>query len=146
MNTKGEKSFEFSFTISASADAIFPTLLDPKQWWSGVYGEELKGESKEVGDVFTFAAGAGVHNTTQRLVELMPGKKIVWEVIESRLTFLQNAEEWKGTRFGFELEKEGEKTKVTFVHHGLVPSIECYGDCSGGWTRYLQNLKNKHTA
>jgi len=58
----------------------------------------------------------------------VPGKKIVWLVTESKLSFLKNTNEWKGTKICFEIEQLMDQTKVTFIHEGLVPNIECF-DC-----------------
>src|SRR6266403_702521 len=33
----------------------------------------------------------------------------------------------------FEISKKDGKTALRFTHVGLVPAIECYGDCSGAW-------------
>jgi hypothetical protein len=106
-----------------------------------LYEETIKGKSAKPGDEFTFKAGGGVHNTTQKLVELIPGKKIVWSVTKSKLSFLNDPAEWEGTKIRFDLSPDGNRTNITFTHEGLVPEIECYKDCSTGWTGYLDNLK-----
>jgi hypothetical protein len=62
-------------------------------------------------------------------------------VTESNLSFLKNTNEWAGTKICFDLEKDGDNTKITFTHDGLMPQIECYDNCSSAWTQYLQNLK-----
>lgn len=134
-------NFTYSFTTSKPIDNVFSQLLNVKQWWTGLYEETIKGKSSEVGDEFNFKAGGGAHDSTQRLVELVPGKKITWLVTESELSFLKHPGEWTGTQFGFELSPAAKGTKVTFTHQGLTPHIECYGACSAGWTGYLDNLK-----
>ncbi len=138
-----KQDFTYSFESSKSTETIFETLLDVRKWWFGVYEETITGKSKKVNDEFNFKAGGGVHDTTQKLVELIPNKKIAWLVTASNLTFLKKPGEWLNTKFYFELAKAGSKTKITFTHEGLTPSIECYKDCSGGWTQYLQNLEKK---
>ena len=92
-------------------------------------------------DEFNFKAGDGVHFSNQKLIELIPHKKIVWLVTESNLSFLKKTNEWTGTKICFELMNDGQKTKVIFKHLGLVPNIECYESCSGAWVKYLQNLE-----
>ena len=39
---------------------------------------------------------------------------------------------------GTDIEK-GDKTEFRFTHVGLVPAIECYGDCSGAWGFYIND-------
>lgn len=138
-----QENFTYSFTSSKSAEEIFELLLNIEQWWSGLYEETIEGKSQKLNDEFTFKAGGGMHDTTQKLIELIPTKKIVWLVTNSKLTFLSDPSEWKNTKICFELSKEDDKTTITFTHDGLTPQIECYNACSVGWTGYLDNLKKK---
>ena len=138
-----ESSFKKSFKTSKSAEDVFNLLLDIEQWWSGIYGEEINGESKKIGDEFTFKAGGGAHYSKQKLIELIPNKKVVWLITDSTLSFLSNTGEWINTKIGFTISTEENSTVITFTHDGLVPQIECYNACSGGWTRYLDKLEEK---
>lgn len=138
-----KENFTYSFTSSKSTKDIFELLLDIEQWWSGLYEETIEGKSRQLNDEFTFKAGGGMHDTTQKLVELIPNKKIVWLVTKSNLSFASNPSEWTNTKICFKLSNEEDKTIVTFTHDGLVPQFECYDACSGGWTAYLDNLKKK---
>lgn len=134
-------NFKFSFEVSKQPNEIFLHLINPKNWWVGLFGEEIEGESKNIGDEFTFKAGSGIHFSNQKLIELIPDKKIVWLVTESRLLFLKNENEWACTEIRFDIDVENAKTKITFSHTGLTPEIECYDQCSSAWTQYLQNVK-----
>lgn len=134
-------SFKYSFTSPKNIHEVFTHVSDPKNWWVGLFGETIEGKSARINDEFSFKAGDGAHYSHQKLTELVSDKKIAWLVTQSNLSFLKNTNEWAGTKIGFELEKEGERTDVTFIHDGLIPHIECYGGCSGAWTQYLQNLK-----
>ncbi|MDX2174191.1 MAG: SRPBCC domain-containing protein [Bacteroidota bacterium] len=136
-------NFSYSFKTSKAPEEVYKLLLDIEEWWSGLYEETISGKSKKVNDEFTFEAGGGVHNTTQKLVELIPHKKIVWLVTKSNLSFLSKPNEWENTKICFDLSQKEDKTIVTFTHDGLTPQIECYNACSGGWTGYLDNLKKK---
>ena len=118
-------------------------LLNVDQWWSGPYEETIKGKSHHLNDEFTFEAGQGMHYSKQKLVELVPNKKIAWMVTDSKLTFLNKVDEWTNSKLLFDISKEGDKTLVTFTHDGLTPQIECFNQCSSGWTGYLNNLKKK---
>ena len=135
------KSFSYNFNTSKSSEEIFELLLSVKKWWSGFHEETITGNSVEINDEFSFLAGGGVHYSKQRLIELVPNRKIVWQVIETNLTFLDNPKEWLNTKFGFDIEKYGEKSKVTFTHEGLVPSFECYQSCTTAWTEYMEQLE-----
>ncbi|MBL7932943.1 MAG: SRPBCC domain-containing protein [Bacteroidia bacterium] len=135
------ENFTYSFNTAKSVEEVFDILLDVKKWWSGLFEETITGKSRQPNDEFVFKAGGGVHNTKQRLIELIPGKKVVWLVTESSLTFLKEPKEWEGTKFRFDLESDGKRTNVTFTHEGLTPEIECYADCSAGWSGYMDKLK-----
>src|SRR5258708_33916493 len=68
---------------------------------------------------------------------MIPGKKVVWLVLDSYLNFIEDKSEWNGTKITFEIAKEGDKTEVHFTHVGLVPDHECYGACSNAWGTYI---------
>ena len=134
--------FQFSFTSTLAVQDVFSHLLDVKAWWTGLFGEEIKGHSENVGDEFAFTAGDGIHSSTQRLVELIPNQKISWLVTESNLSFLTHTNEWTDTQFGFDLEVKNGVVYIAFTHQGLIPGIECYAQCSSAWTQYLHKLAN----
>jgi len=48
--------------------------------------------------------------------------------------------EWEGTTMVFDLAPAGEGTRLSFRHAGLVPQLECYDNCSAGWTQVLASL------
>jgi hypothetical protein len=137
------KSFSFSFRSSKSADTIFELLLNIDKWWSGFYSESITGKSRAINDEFSFSAGGGLHYTKQKLVELVPNKKIVWLVTESNLRFLTDTNEWTNTKICFDISSDGDTTTVAFTHNGLLPQIECYDQCSSAWTQYLVQLQEK---
>jgi hypothetical protein len=140
---RDSKSFSYTFASSKSPEAVFELLLDIDQWWSGIYSETIKGESHKIDDEFSFNAGEGAHYSKQKLIELIPNKKIVWLVTDSNLSFLSETSEWTNTMICFNISKEGKQTKVTFTHDGLTPQVECYDACSGAWSQYLEKLEKK---
>jgi hypothetical protein len=134
--------YSYGFTTAKSPKDVFDLLLDVEKWWSGIYEETIRGKSREPNDEFSFSAGGGMHFSKQQLVELIPGKKIVWLVTESRLSFLNNPKEWENTKLIFDISVVNDRTLVRFIHEGLEPQIECYNQCSAGWAQYLQKLEN----
>ncbi|WEK70256.1 MAG: SRPBCC domain-containing protein [Candidatus Chryseobacterium colombiense] len=135
------QNFSYTLTTSKSPNEIFNRLIDPKQWWNGLHDEIITGKSEKINDVFIFDAGNGVHHTEQKLIEVIPDKKIVWEVTDSNLTFASKTDEWTGTKISFEIFKEDHRTKIVFTHDGLTPQFECYDGCSGAWLQYLMQLE-----
>ena len=140
MNTR---DFTYCFESSRPRHELFATLLDVRQWWSGIFAETIEGKSEMPGDEFRFVAGGGAHDTTKKLVELIPDTKIDWLVTRSHLSFAEKTDEWTGTRFYFNLSESGNNTLVCFTHEGLQPELACYQSCTGGWMQYLKRLELK---
>lgn len=136
-----DKNYQYDFRSRKPADEIFLVLQDVKSWWSGLFGENITGDSTTIGDEFSFSAGHGAHFSKQKLIEIKPNKELVWLVIESNLSFLNDTQEWENTRIIFNLEGTAHGTKITFIHAGLVPNIECYKNCTDAWTQYLEKLE-----
>jgi len=128
-----KQDYTASFTVDGSAHEVFNNINDVTKWWT----DDLKGSSKKLGDEFTVQF-ADIHTTTQKLIDLVPDKKVVWLVTDSNLSFIKDKQEWKNTKISFELSEQDHKTKVQFTHIGLVPEIDCFAQCSKGWDYYFK--------
>lgn len=137
MNTQ---DFTKTIVVNSSPKEAFETIMNVRSWWTGLFNEHITGHSERIGDEFSFSAGDGVHFSKQRLIELIPYKKIVWLVTESNLSFLTQTDEWNNTKICFDIAEEAGKTQLTFTHSGLLPQIECYGSCTKAWTMYLDKM------
>lgn len=120
-------------TVDATASDVFTSINSVTTWWT----EHLEGHSQQLNDAFTVRFGE-IHVSTQKVVEFIPDKKVVWLVTESKLNFIKQQNEWNNTHISFEIAELGDKTQLTFTHIGLVPEIECYTGCSGGWDYYIK--------
>jgi hypothetical protein len=118
-----------------------------RRWWK----DTIEGSTAKLGDEFTYRYKE-VRSSKQKATESIPGKRVVWRVIDSHLGFIQNKTEWNGTEITFDIAKKGDKTELRLTHVGLVPDHECYEKCSSGWgslvTGNLRTLiaKGKGTA
>lgn len=130
--------FTRTLTTTLPAEKVFSIILDVRKWWSGYFNESFEGATRSLNDVFSFNAGDGAHYSRQQLVELVPHKKVVWLVTESKLSFLKKQDEWTGTRLVFEIVQEGGHVHIRFTHEGLTPDVECYDSCTPAWSQYLQ--------
>jgi hypothetical protein len=129
-----EDSFTVAIDVPQSPPSVFARLKDVSKWWGG---PDLSGRTAEAGDEFTVIHG-DAHNSKQRLTEVVPNKRIVWLVTESRLNWLQKDKfEWTGTKMIFEIGAENDSTKLRFTHEGLTPSKESYTRCAEGWTMVI---------
>ena len=133
-----DQDFTTTILVEQTPAEAYNAILNVREWWSGLYGESFEGSSQKVGDEFSFLAGGGAHYTKQKLVELVPGKKVVWLVTEANLSFVDKTDEWNGTKLSFEISPELSKTRIKFTHVGLVPEFECYDACAPAWTQYIQ--------
>jgi hypothetical protein len=129
------RDYHTSIIVDATAQEAFNAINNVCGWWT----ENLEGNSEKLNDAFTVYFG-DVHVSTQKLVEVIPSKKIVWLVTYSRLNFIQKKDEWTNTKIVFEITEKNSKTEVSFTHIGLVPSIECFDACSNAWAPYIQSL------
>lgn len=129
-----EAGFTIAVTFPRRPEVIFSSLQDVSKWWGG---EDFAGNSVKKGDEFTVIHG-DVHFSKQQLIDVIPEKRIVWLVTESRLSWLTgNKHEWTDTKMVFDLMAAGGETVLRFTHEGLVPSLECYEKCTEGWTMVI---------
>jgi len=126
------QSYTTSFKVDQSPEEIFAAVTNVRGWWSG----EIDGRTDELGAEFTYRY-QDLHRTRQRITELVPGKKVVWRVLDSEINFVKDRTEWNGTEVVFEIRKQGSKSELIFTHVGLAPRIECYGKCAGAWGFYI---------
>jgi hypothetical protein len=129
-----EQDLTIAITVNATAEDAFKSINNVTKWWT----ENLEGSSEKPGEEFTVRFG-DVHVSTQKLVEVIPGKKVVWLVTDSQLNFIKDKQEWTGTKISFAIVEKDNKTTIDFTHHGLVPEIECFNACSNAWGNYINN-------
>lgn len=129
-----DQSFSTSITVDQSPHDVFEAVTNVRGWWS----DTIVGETTAQGDEFEFEV-KDVHYSKQRLVEVIPDRRVVWLVTEANMTFIEDHDEWKGTKVIFNIVPEGDKTKLVFTHEGLVPAIACYKACMPAWTQYIEH-------
>jgi hypothetical protein len=120
------------FTVDATPEAAFAAINDVRGWWSG----ELEGKTAKLGDVFSYRY-KDIHYSKQRITESIPGRKVVWLVVDSFLGFIEDKTEWNGTKITFEILPKGGQTEIRFTHVGLAPAHECFSACSDAWGSYI---------
>jgi hypothetical protein len=132
-----KETFTTSFSVDQSAQQAFDAINNVRGWWSG----EIKGDTDKLDAEFTYRY-KDVHYSKQKIKDLVSGKKVVWQVVDSRLSF-RKENEWTGTTIVFDISQKDGKTEVRFTHIGLVPAFQCYGDCSGAWGVLINNNLRK---
>jgi hypothetical protein len=126
--------YTIAFSVDQSPDEVFAAVNDVRGWWSG----EIDGPTDQPGAEFTYRY-KDIHFSTQKITEFLPGRKVVWHVVDSRVNFVKDKTEWNGTDVVFEIARKDGRTELRFTHVGLVPAFECYGGCSGAWGFYISD-------
>jgi hypothetical protein len=129
-----DQSLTVTLLLDQSPEQVFNSINNVRAWWSG----EIDGDTDRLGAEFTYRY-KDVHRSTQRITEFVPGKKVVWHVVDAKLNFVSDKTEWNGTDIVFEIARKDGKTELRFTHVGLVPAFECYGGCSGAWGFYISD-------
>ncbi|AYD48889.1 SRPBCC family protein [Arachidicoccus soli] len=128
-----QKDFSTTIVVTQTPEQVFKAINNPCDWWAG----EIEGDSSKLNDEFSYRYKE-IHYSKQRVIEMIPNRKVVWLITESNLNFTKDPSEWTGTKVSFEIvDKDGE-TELRFSHLGLIPEVECFDACSGAWTQLIQ--------
>ncbi len=135
------KDYTATIEVAKSPESVFKIITEFPKWWvRDVSGQraEFVGQCAKLNDEFILRHG-GEHYSKHKLIEVVPDKKIVWLVTDSRLNWVKgNKEEWTGTRMIFEIVPKGRRTALIFTHQGLVPRLECYAHCVHFWDMVIK--------
>ena len=139
MPTADTQDYRSSFTTKIPPQETFSKIDNVSKWWS----THFEGMSSKPGDVFTVRFSGGDWYTI-RIEEMIPDKKIVWNVLDADQTWHEDRDEWAGTQIVWEISAEENGSMVTMTHLGLVPAFECYDQCKLGWDYLIQQSLYKY--
>jgi hypothetical protein len=141
---KGEmkdQSYTAVLEVTKSSKDVFKHINDVSKWWikdAGGVQTEFEGQSTKLNDEFVLRHGEN-HHSKQKLIEVIPDKKIVWFVTDSKLNWIEKDKyEWTGTKMIFELITKDDRTVLKFTHQGLVPEKECYEHSVQFWDMVIK--------
>ncbi|WP_428231873.1 SRPBCC family protein [Flavobacterium sp.] len=132
-NMKESKDYTSTILVEQNPVTVFNAIKNFRAWWS----EEIEGNTDKLNETF-FYHYQDVHLSKIKLIEIVPNKKLVYEVLDNEFNFVKDKREWIGTKLIFDISNENGKTKMQFTHEGLVPEHECYSVCQDAWTSYIQ--------
>src|ERR1017187_9212414 len=112
------QDYTTSILVEQTPEEVFNAINNVRAWWSG----EIDGDTDKLDAEFTYRY-QDIHRSKQKITEFIPGKRVVWHVIDSYLSFIKDKEEWNGTDIVFKITRKGDKTEVRFTHVGLVPAV-----------------------
>jgi hypothetical protein len=128
------KTSDFTATllVDQTPEQAFGAITDLRGWWS----ENIEGGTDQLNDEFTYHY-KDIHYCKMKLIELVPGQKVVWLVLDNYFKFTEDKSEWIGTKLVFDIAQKDNQTEIRFTHEGLVPQYECYEVCREAWTHYI---------
>ncbi len=136
-----DRSYSTSYAVEQSPEEVFAAIVDVRAWWIG----EIEGRADEVGAEFTYRHPPQ-HYSRQRVVALEPGRRVVWRVTDSHLSFISEPSEWTGSEIVFDIAPVAGGSELRFAHIGLVPDVECFDACSTAWLHYVNgSLRSRIT-
>lgn len=128
-----QQDYHSSITADIPPGEAFEKISSVNGWWA----THFEGSSSKVGDIFTVRFSNGDWYQAQ-VAELLPGKKIIWNVIDAEQTWHEDRKEWTGTTIVWEISPLEKGSVITLTHLGLTPAFECYDKCTGGWNWLMQ--------
>ena len=134
-------SYTREIVVSNTPSAAYLALTSEfDKWWTA-----SSSPVNAVGDTVTFRFDTT--DWTMRATKLVHEKSVELECVEAHHVHeglpASIRKEWEGTKLKWNIQQQGNKTKISFVHEGLVPSLDCYEICEMGWDHFFVNsLKN----
>lgn len=126
------QNFTTTFLVDRTPHEVFAAINNVRGWWS----EEIEGVTDTLGAEFAYRY-RDTHRCRMKVIEMIPGKRVVWRVLDNYFDFIDDQTEWKDTEIIFEISQESDMTAVRFTHVGLVPAYECFDVCSNAWSSYI---------
>lgn len=130
---RSNADFQCSFSVTKEPEIVYQSIVNFRGWWS----EEIEGITDILNETF-FYHYQDVHRCTIRMIEDVPFKKIVYQVLENHFSFVKDQDDWVDSKLIFEIESKNGNTGVFFKHEGLTPENECYPVCHEAWTGYIE--------
>jgi hypothetical protein len=128
-----DKDFTTTVIVNGTPAQAFAAINNPRAWW----GQSIEGPTNVLGEDWSYRY-KDMHFSRHKTVELVPGSRVVWDVVEASLNFIEDKAEWNGTKIVFDISPNGDMTQIRFTHVGLKPTGECFDICSDAWTGLIQ--------
>jgi hypothetical protein len=118
--------------VPVSATQAYDAIARVSDWWA----KDFTGSARNLGNAFTVRWGETFVDF--KIAEAIPGRRVVWQVVNCHLHSFENQTEWNGTSVVWEISQANGKTNITLTHHGLTPDVGCYNMCQKGWSQYVE--------
>jgi hypothetical protein len=131
-STISQTDYHAAIVIKTSAMKAYNAISQVSRWWT----ENTLGDTENLNGIFTVTFGETFSRF--KIVELIPGEKILWQVMECNLHWMKDKKEWKDTRILWQISALKDSTQIDMTHVGLNAGIECFEDCTKGWNHYVK--------
>jgi hypothetical protein len=121
-----------SITVAQTPHDVYSAINNVRGWWSS----NAHGKTSRLHDEFLLDFKR--HWWAFKIIETIPGKKVVWKCTGSYMPWNEDEHEWSGTIVEFEIFQFDSKTNLKFTHKGLLPQCACFEGCLKGWTGYIR--------
>ncbi|MBS1688483.1 MAG: SRPBCC domain-containing protein [Bacteroidetes bacterium] len=128
-----KNDFYCSISAKISAGEAMKKISNVPGWW----GVTFAGNAEKQNDKFVIKMG-GDSFFDFTVAELIPRKRIVWQITDCNMPWYSDKKEWANTKLIFDLKENQGETELSFKHEGLTPDVECYKDCAPGWTHWIK--------
>jgi hypothetical protein len=127
-----QQNFTYSIVVPATAREVFEKIGRVWDWWA----VNFKGRAGGLHDEFTVHFARTTWSRME-IVDIVPDTWILWKVADCYLPIFSDPYLWRHHFISWEISAEGASTRLTMTHIGLIPGVECYEDCSKGWSFYV---------
>jgi hypothetical protein len=136
-----QQNFQYSIVVPSTAGDAVEKICRIGLWWA-VNSTTEAGDDPAVGREKPDYRMFTVHfaRTTwsrMEVVEFVPEQFILWKVVDCYLPIFKDPYLWKNHFIAWDISAEERSTRITMTHIGLIPGVECYEDCSKGWSFYV---------
>lgn len=125
------QNFNATVSVNAPPAKVLKKIAQVDHWWA----KDFSGSAESLNDQFTIRFKDTFVDF--KISEFIPDSKVAWHVTDCNLPFQENRTEWVDTTVLFELSRQIDQTEIRFTHIGLAPEVDCYEQCSRGWTRFV---------
>ena len=133
MKTAIQTDYYASINVNTTARKAAEAISNVFAWWT----ENFEGSAKNVNDIFTVTFGETF--VSFKISEMIPEKRIVWQVMDCYLHWLKDKTEWNNTSILWEISGNNDSTQIEMTHLGLIPGTECFEACEKGWDQYIKD-------
>src|SRR5690349_7729506 len=105
MKKVSTSDFTTTLEVNQTAEEAFNAINNVRGWWS----KEIEGSTNKLNHEFSYRFD-DIHRCKMKLIELIPGKRVVWLVMENYFKFTKDKSEWTGTKIIFDISGKNSKT------------------------------------